>query len=91
MINAIKRSPPVEAEGNRVIVGELQNHSHRRYASISYEILVPREATVSVHSVSGDVRVSGINGEVDATSDTGTVTVADSSDPARENAAPASS
>jgi hypothetical protein len=78
LINEIKRSPPVEAVANRVTVAELQKHSHRRYASISYEILVPREATVSVHSVSGDVRVSGINGEVNATSDTGEVTVADS-------------
>ena len=91
LLNEIKRLPPVAAEGNRVIVRELENLSHRRHASISYEILVPRDATVSVHSVSGDVRVSGINGEVDATSDTGTVTVADSSDPAREYAAPASS
>ena len=78
LIGEIKRSPPIEAAGNRVTVGELEKHSHRRYASISYEILVPREASVSVHSVSGDVRVSGINGEVNATSDTGEVTVADS-------------
>ena len=78
LIGEIKRSPPVEATGNRVTVAELEKHSHRRYASVSYEILVPREATVSVHSVSGDVRVSGMRGEVNATSDTGEVTVADS-------------
>ena len=78
LIGEIKRSPPIDAAGNQVTVGELEKHSHRRYASISYEILVPREASVSVHSVSGDVRVSGINGEVNATSDTGDVTVADS-------------
>ena len=76
LLGEIKRSPPVESDGNRVIVGELKKHTHKRYASISYEILVPREATVTVHSVSGDVRVSGINGKVNATSDTGTVTVA---------------
>ena len=76
LIGEIKRSPPIESDGNRVIVGELKKHTHRRYASISYEILVPREATVTVRSVSGDVRVSGISGEVDATSDTGKVTVA---------------
>lgn len=78
LIGEIKRSPPVESNGNRVIVGELKKHTHRRYASISYEILVPREAAVTVRSVSGDVRVSGISGEVKATSDTGTVTVANS-------------
>ncbi len=76
VIGEIKRSPPIEADGNRVVVGELKKHSHRRYATISYEILVPRESSVTVHSVSGDVRVSGISGEVNATSDTGDVTVA---------------
>ena len=77
LIGEIKRSPPIEAAGNRVTVGELEKHLHRRYASISYDIMVPREATVSVHSVSGDVRVSGINGEVNATSETGDVSVVD--------------
>lgn len=77
LIGEIKRSPPVETDGNRVIVGELKKHTHQRYASISYEILVPSEATVNVHSVSGDVRVSGVSGEVNATSDNGEVTVAD--------------
>ncbi len=77
LISAIKRSPPVEADGDRVTIGQLKKHAQKRRASISYEIVVPREATVTVRSVSGDVRVSGISGEVNATSDTGNVTVAD--------------
>lgn len=88
LIGAIKRSPPVESDGNKIIVGKLKRYSHQRYASISYVILVPREASVTVHSVSGDVRVSGISGEVKATSDTGTVTVADSD---TRNSTPSSS
>jgi hypothetical protein len=76
IISAIKRSPPVELDGNRVIIETLTKHTHKRYVSISYEILVPREAEINVHSVSGNVRVSGIIGEVNATSDTGKVTVA---------------
>ena len=76
VIGEIKRSPPIEADGNRVVVGELKKHSHRRYATVSYEILVPHESNVTVHSVSGDVRVSGISGEVNASSETGEVTVA---------------
>jgi len=76
IISSIKRSPPVEIDGNRVVVETLTKHTHKRYASISYEILVPRDAEVNVHSVSGNVRVSGITGEVNATSDTGKVTVA---------------
>lgn len=76
IINAIKRSPPVRLDGNRVVVETLTRNTHKRYVSISYEILVPRDAEVNVHSVSGNVRVSGITGEVNATSDTGKVTVA---------------
>ena len=81
VIGQIKRSPPVESDGNRVTIGELKKHTHQRYASISYEILVPRDTAVIVHSVSGDVLVSGITGEVEATSDTGKVTVANLDDP----------
>ncbi len=80
VIGQIKRSPPVESDGNRITVGELKKHTHQRYASISYEIVVPRETAVIVHSVSGDVLVSGITGEVKATSDTGKVTVANLDD-----------
>lgn len=76
IIAAIKRSPPIEVEGSRVSVNTLSKHTHKRYASISYEILVPRDADINVHTVSGNVRVSGVTGNVNATSDTGEVTVA---------------
>lgn len=76
VIGEIRRSPPIELIGNRVVIGELTKHTHQRYASLSYEILVPSDATVSIHTESGDVRVSGVTGPVNATSDKGDVTVA---------------
>lgn len=76
VIGEIRRSPPVELVGNRVVIGELTKHTHQRYATISYEVLVPSDATVTVHTESGDVRVSGVTGPVNATSDKGDVTVA---------------
>ena len=88
LISMIKRSPPVEAVGNHVTIGKLEKHTLRRYATINYEIVVPRDAAVNVHTVSGDVRVSGISGEVKATSDTGKVTVANLD---TESSAPSSS
>ncbi len=78
IIGEIKRSPPIELVGKRVVITKLTKHTHQRYASINYEILVPRKSTVIVHSESGDVRVSGVSGEVKASSDTGEVTVANS-------------
>lgn len=43
---------------------------------MTYEILVPRNAEVTVHSDSGNVTVSGVTGPVEATSDSGQVIVA---------------
>ena len=68
-----KTSPQKAAK----LIGELKKHTHQRYATISYDIQVPSKATVKVHSVSGDVRVSGVSGTVDATSDKGEVSVAE--------------
>jgi len=81
ILRAIKSSPPIEIDGNKVVIGELKKHNHKRYVSISYEIVVPRDAEVNVHSISGNVHVSGVTGAVKATSDTGKVTLAGLSKP----------
>lgn len=83
LIRAIRRSPPVESTGNQIVIGELTRKTHQRYVSISYDIRVPSTATVKVHSISGDIRVSGVSGTVDATSDTGEVTLAERADSGR--------
>ena len=43
--------------------------------------MVPRDSQVNVQSVSGDVKVSGVTGGVNATSEEGEVTLAESSIP----------
>jgi hypothetical protein len=58
IIRAVKKSPPVSVEGGRIEISKIQDR-YRRYASISYEIVVPRDSEVNVHSVSGNVKVSG--------------------------------
>lgn len=68
--------PPVKSEGGEIVIEQPKQRTHRRHVSISYEILVPRDAQVKVRSESGDVHVSGVSGPVDATSETGVVTLA---------------
>jgi hypothetical protein len=80
IIRAVKRSPPLTVEGGRIEISKLQGR-YQRHASISYEIVVPRDSDVNVHSVSGNVKVSGVAGSVNATSENGKVTLADSSAP----------
>jgi hypothetical protein len=77
IIGAIKRSPPIEANGDRIVITSLKKRTHQRHVSMTYEILVPRNAKVSVHSDAGNVTVSGVTGPVQATSDSGKVIVAE--------------
>jgi hypothetical protein len=74
--SAIKRSPPIEVDGDKIVITSLKKGTHKRYATIAYEISVPRDATVTVHSDTGNVTVSGVTGPVEATSESGEVTVA---------------
>ena len=80
IIRSVKRSPPVSVEGNRIEISKIKS-SYQRHASISYEIVVPHNSEVNVQSVSGNVKVSGVTGIVNARSETGEVTLAESSAP----------
>jgi hypothetical protein len=88
IINGIKRVPPIKVEGNRIEITKIERRAYQKYASISYDIEVPRDSDIEVHSVSGNVVVSGVTGDVDAKSDSGEVTLADSQS-ADEASAPA--
>ena len=77
VVSAIKRSPPIQIDGDRIMITSLKKRTHQRYVSMTYEILVPRNAKVSVHSDDGNVTVSGVTGPVQATSDSGKVIVAE--------------
>ncbi|MEM9402667.1 MAG: hypothetical protein AAGA44_09295 [Pseudomonadota bacterium] len=78
IIRSVKRSPPVSVEDGRIDISKLRGR-FQRHASVSYEIIVPRDSEVTIHSVSGNVKVSGVAGVVNATSDEGKVTLADAS------------
>ena len=69
ILRGVKRSPPVSIDGSRIEISKIKRGSYQRHASISYEIVVPRDSEINVHSVSGNVRVSGVTGSVNATSD----------------------
>ena len=76
LIRSITASPPVEFNDGRVVIGELKRATQKQRLKISYVVTVPRDAEVNVHSETGNVRVSGVNGTVNATSDQGEVTLA---------------
>ena len=90
IIRAVKRSPPVSVEGGRIEISKIARR-YQRHASISYEIVVPRDSEVNVRSVSGNVKVSGVAGSVNAESEEGKVTLAESSAPKKAEASESAS
>jgi DUF4097 and DUF4098 domain-containing protein YvlB len=66
----------IQGSGSDVSVETLY-HGRRNHGEVSYRILLPEEAQVSVATANGEVIVRGIRGRVDAHSVNGAVTVED--------------
>ncbi|WP_224372802.1 DUF4097 family beta strand repeat-containing protein [Hyalangium versicolor] len=71
----IARTPPVERSGQVVSVGKHVDTGGHLFGgvSIDYEVVVPPELSAFVNSSSGDVEVSGLQGEVKVDSSSGEV------------------
>ena len=85
MLRSVKIKPPVEIIDGRIIVGQLKRRSQQRHLQISYVITVPKHSDVIAHSTSGDVQVSGISGNVNASSEPAKVVRAETNDDADKN------
>lgn len=75
-VRAIEADPPVELDGDRLLVGRL-DRSLRRRISISYEVVVPSDSTVEARTGSGGLHVEGVGGAVEARTGSGGTRVAD--------------
>ena len=68
----------VEESANRVDVRTVYPRERRNLAgAVDYTVALPQDANVTVHSVSGDVRVTNVRGELEAASVSGDVVAAD--------------
>lgn len=82
-IREIEQNPPVEQTGNVVRIGHFSDSDRQRNISIDYDIQVPADAKLHARSGSGHVRVSQVNGPVDASTGSGSIEVGDISSEAR--------
>ena len=66
----------IDARGDRIEVRTRYQRSDRNTrVSVSYDVMVPRDIAVSVQSVSGDLAISGVDGEVRAETVSGDVDI----------------
>ena len=72
-VSKILANPPIQQSGNSVHVGEATDHSLFNNISIDYEIKVPVDAALNLHSGSGDIETDGVGRFLSASSGSGSV------------------
>ena len=72
-VQRIVANPPIAQSGNTVRVGDVNDHSLFNNISIDYDINVPADVALNLHSGSGDVVVTNVGRFVSAASGSGNV------------------
>ena len=74
-VKRLEANPPIRQEGNRIIIGKIEDRDLRNNVSISYEINVPAETQLVSHTGSGEQKIYGIEGPVEAETGSGGMTI----------------
>jgi DUF4097 and DUF4098 domain-containing protein YvlB len=74
-VRALEANPPIEQEGNWIRIGRIEDDSLRKNITISYELVVPQETRLKSGTGSGEQKVSGILGPVEASTGSGSVSL----------------
>ena len=72
-VQSIIDNPPIEQSGDSVKIGEVHDRSLFNNISIDYEINVPANVALNVHSGSGDVEIDNVGRFLAASSGSGNV------------------
>jgi DUF4097 and DUF4098 domain-containing protein YvlB len=74
-IRQIEKNPPIEQTGNTIRVGRFADESLSRNISITYDVTVPAQASVTAKNGSGGIDINNVAGPVDATTGSGSITI----------------
>jgi DUF4097 and DUF4098 domain-containing protein YvlB len=74
-IRQIEKNPPIEQTGNAIRVGRFADGSLSRNVSITYDVTVPAQASVTARNGSGAIEINDLGGPVDATTGSGGITI----------------
>jgi hypothetical protein len=77
-IQRVVDNPPITQDGNTVHIGEIHDHDLYNNISIDYDISVPAEVALNLHSGSGDIKVSQVGRFLTAATGSGNITDAGS-------------
>jgi hypothetical protein len=73
-VGRIQGNPPIEQNGNSILIGEVYDPFLRQQVSISYEVTVPANTRVESRTGSGDQVIGDVRGSLDAEAGSGKIT-----------------
>jgi DUF4097 and DUF4098 domain-containing protein YvlB len=85
-VKRLEQNPPIEQNGSSIRIGRIQDEALRNNLSISYEVTVPKDTSVQVHTGSGDQHIGGVTGPVRANTGSGNLTIDNVASEVRANA-----
>ncbi len=74
-VKRIEAAPPIEQNGNTIVIGKIEDSELRNNVSISYEITVPETTKVESQTGSGSQKIEDLRGPVRATTGSGTIEI----------------
>jgi DUF4097 and DUF4098 domain-containing protein YvlB len=74
-IRQIEKNPPIEQTGNAIRVGRFADENLPKGISITYDVSVPAQSSVTARNGSGGIDVGDLGGPVDATTGSGRITI----------------
>jgi hypothetical protein len=74
-VRYIEAHPPVESSGSTIRIGRIEDAAYQQNVSISYEILVPTDTTLTSRAGSGSQRIDGLHGSVETGTGSGSLSI----------------
>ncbi len=76
-VHSVESNPPIEQNGNNIRIGYNLPEDAKRHVSISYQVTLPADSFVQVHSGSGEIGVEGVRSEVQVQTGSGDIRLRD--------------
>jgi DUF4097 and DUF4098 domain-containing protein YvlB len=70
-VRKLEQNPPIEQNGNSIRIGHISDPELRHNVSIDYQIVVPQATSLISRTGSGDEKIDGIKGPLEARSGSG--------------------
>jgi hypothetical protein len=86
ILEKVLANPPVELEGDRLVVGQLRDRSLRDRVRFSFQIVVPADTRIDADTGSGSISVTGVAAPVAVSSGSGRLDLENIGGPVRAKA-----